>query len=178
MDFYYVSLSIMASAGLYFFYKFKPVNALTNLYMKYERAINFINKRKTALPLVEKLFIIYTFVKFMGSILYTQVVQYMYSNLRFDKTNKRYELDYTIGGSNYTLIVDSKTNTSNIICIINEEDEDVTDKIMPYLGPSCDWHGKIISPYYFGMNSITFELSNGKSKTYEKNSFMTILLEM
>jgi hypothetical protein len=101
----------------------------------------------------------------------------MYSNLRYNKTNKTYELDYIIGSNNYTLVVDSKTSASNIIQIINEE-EDVTDKIIPYMGPSCDWHGKIISPSYFNMTSITFELSNGKSITYDQHSFMTVLLEM
>ena len=177
MDFYYVCLSIIISSGLYACYKFSPLAAIKNSYSKYERTINFINKKKTSLPLIEKLYIIYAFVKFIFTIFYSQFIQYMYSNLRYNKTNKTYELDYIIGSNNYTLVVDSKISASNIIQIINEE-EDVTDKIIPYMGPSCDWHGKIISPSYFNMTSITFELSNGKSITYDQHSFMTVLLEM
>jgi len=101
----------------------------------------------------------------------------MYSNLKFNSINNTYELEYTIGNSNYVLIVNSKKKC-DILQITNDEDLDITDEILPYIGPSLDWHGKMISPSYFNLNSITFELSNGKSITYDKNSFMTILLEI
>ena len=176
MDFYYCGISIVSLFGLYCVYKFKPHEAIVNSYTKYERAIHFLNKTNS-LTFLNKIYIISSFVKFFFNIFYVSFIQYMYSNLKFNSINNTYELEYTIGNSNYVLIVNSKKKC-DILQITNDEDIDITDEILPYIGPSLDWHGKMISPSYFNLNSITFELSNGKSITYNKNSFMTILLEI
>ena len=181
MSLYYGALTVFSTAGLFFLYKMKIPSIAINTYKKYERAISFFRKKQGAGQITygEKAALVYSFFALCFSVIYKSVVQYMYSNLRFNSSNKTYELDYIIEGTKYTLIINSTKSPCQILQIVNcDEDTDITDEIMPYLGQSNDWHGKVLTPDYFNLNSISFELANGKTVVYNSHNFMTINLEI
>jgi len=83
--------------------------------------------------------------------------------------NKKSELTYVINGRIYKMIIIRKRGPSPILQISNNFEIDVTDQILPYMGPQYDWHGNKFTPEFFGYSSLTFELGNGTEYTYQTN---------
>ena len=102
------------------------------------------------------------------TILYIGFLQYMNSSVA--KRNKYYEISYVIEGKLYKMLVRPLRGPAPVLQVINDQDDDVTDEVLPYMGPRYDWHNVKISPKFFGYNSLTFELKDGSEHTYEENS--------
>jgi hypothetical protein len=64
------------------------------------------------------------------------------------------------------MIVNPQKGPAPITLIFDETDTIRTKQIMPYLGPSYDWHGSVLTPQFFGYKSLTFHTSDGVEHTY------------
>ena len=94
--------------------------------------------------------------------------QYLNNNVK--KLNKStFEITYVIKGQIYKIIISlpSMSGPSPILQISDENQNDLTDIVLPYMGPLYDWHGNHFTPEFFNCKSLTFELSNGTEHTYE-----------
>jgi hypothetical protein len=89
------------------------------------------------------------------------------SVIKLDKNS--YLITYAIKGKIYKMVVKPKRGPRDILLVYNEKYEDISDKIVPYLGPEENWHGSVFKPENFGLNELTFELSNGKQNIFGKN---------
>lgn len=98
--------------------------------------------------------------------LYINFLQYMNSTVRMIDY-KTYEITYIVSGKIYKMLVTPPRGPTPILQISDDTSNDVTDIVLPYLGPSFDWHGKVFSPDFFGHTSLTFELSDGSERTFE-----------
>jgi hypothetical protein len=98
----------------------------------------------------------------------------MNSSVRPAKGGKAYELTYVINGRLYKMIVTPIRGPTPFMKISNDSEEDVTDIVLPYMGPRYDWHYREFTPSFFGYKSITFELSNGKKRTYEESESFSV----
>ena len=87
---------------------------------------------------------------------------------------RSYELTYILDGKLYKLIIDPPLNMNPVIQVSTDEYDDVTDLIIPYMGPHYDWHGYVFCPRFFGHKSLTFELSDGNSLTFHNNEDIKI----
>ena len=98
---------------------------------------------------------------------YILFLQYMNNSIRkIDR--KTYELTYVLNGKLYKMIILPKRGPVPILQISNDKHEDVTDVVLPYMGPCYDWYGaKRLPPNFFGYSSLTFELSDGTEHTYK-----------
>ena len=83
---------------------------------------------------------------------------------------KTYEISYVIDRKLYKMIVTPKRGPAPIIQVSDENSTDITDYILPYMGPEYDWHGKLFTPKFFQRKSLTFELMNGEEFTYEESN--------
>jgi hypothetical protein len=136
------------------FNKFKEVNLL----------VSSIKKKKSS--------IIWVSLKLIFQAIYISFIQYMNSSLRHID-NKTSELTYVINGRIYKMIIIRKRGPSPILQISNNFENDVTEQILPYMGPQYDWHGNTFTPEFFGYSSLTFELGNGTEYTYETNDSLS-----
>lgn len=134
--------------------KFKEVNLL----------VSSIKKKKSS--------IIWVSLKLIFQAIYISFIQYMNSSLRHID-NKTSELTYVINGRIYKMIIIRKRGPSPILQISNNFENDVTEQILPYMGPQYDWHGNTFTPEFFGYSSLTFELGNGTEYTYETNDSLS-----
>lgn len=130
--------------------KFKKVNLL----------VSSIKKKKST--------IIWVSLKLIFQAIYISFIQYMNSSVKHID-NKTSELTYVINGRIYKMIIIRKRGPSPILQISNNFENDVTDQILPYMGPQYDWHGNKFTPEFFGYSSLTFELGNGTEYTYQTN---------
>lgn len=115
------------------------------------------NKNKLSVQLIS--------AKMVLSAIYISMLQYMNASVRkYDR--KVYEISYTLNGRLYKMLVKPKRGPIPILQISDDEQNDVTDFILPYMGPQYDWHGNTYNPKFFGHKSLTFELSDGTEHTY------------
>lgn len=104
--------------------------------------------------------------KLIFKTIYVVLIQYMNNSVkRID--NKTYELTYVINGRMYKMIVIPKRGPAPVLLITSELTEDLTNRILPYMGPQYDWHGFKFNTQFFGCKSLTFEMGDGSEVTHE-----------
>lgn len=106
---------------------------------------------------------------------YISLLQYINSTIR-QIDRKTYEITYVVKGKTFKMIVKPKRGPSDVLLIYNEEDEDVGEVVMPYLGPEDNFHGHDYTPKFFRYKTLTFEMCNGNKLTFLENE--TINLKM
>lgn len=104
---------------------------------------------------------------------YMNFLQYMNSTIVKIGPNT-YEIVYIINGNMYKMVVKPQRGPPPILQISNDKQEDVTDLVLPYMGPKYDWHGNKFTPKFFDCDTLTFELSNGTECTFDKDAKMTV----
>ena len=100
--------------------------------------------------------------------LYISFIQYMNSSIK-KIGNNTYEINYVVNGRIYTMVVIPKKGPRDILQIIDECNNDVTDIIGPYTGPNEDWHLRVYKPSFFSKKSLTFNRSNCEEITFTEN---------
>jgi hypothetical protein len=90
-----------------------------------------------------------------------------------------YDVHYVLGNSLYKVRVRTRRGPPNkkVLQVIDENDNDATAAIVPYLGPLEDWHGGVYTPSSLSFESLTFNLSNGMSATYQKDDPLVLFPE-
>ena len=83
--------------------------------------------------------------------------------------NNTYAVNYVVNGRIYTMVVVPKKGPRDILQIIDECNNDVTDIIGPYTGPNEDWHLRVYKPSFFSKKSLTFNRSNCEEITFTEN---------
>lgn len=115
-----------------------------------------------------KTMVIIVSTKMLIQAFYLALVQYMNNSVRKLDRNV-YEVSYVINGRMYKMLVTPQRGPAPVLQISNDEDEDVTEQVLPYMGPQYDWHNNRIAPEFFGCKSLTFELADGSEHTYDKD---------
>lgn len=79
-------------------------------------------------------------------------------------------ITYTLNGRVYKMVARIKRGPTSILTVTTDNNEDVTDQILPYLGPNEDWHGSNFTPQFWNYNMLTFELASGESITFTRDT--------
>lgn len=144
----------------------------SNTISKYYRRIKFLN---SVIPMNYSdfcYFCWYAVVMFF-KVMYVNFIQYMNNSVRIVGKNT-YEISYIINGKLYKMIVNVQRGPSPVLQISDENLEDITDEILPYLGPSNNWHERKFCSIDFDKKSLTFELSNGEERTFEEEEIIDL----
>jgi hypothetical protein len=88
--------------------------------------------------------------------------------------NKTVIVSYVLNGKLYRMVVRPRKGPTNVLLITDEDDEDVSDTVLPFMGPNQDWHYKEFSPSFWNKKSLTFEMSTGLQKTFSENQKIEI----
>jgi hypothetical protein len=124
----------------------------------------------------KKYTILWISLKLIFQAIYISFIQYMNTSVRHID-NKKSELTYVINGRIYKMIITHKRGPSPILQISNNFENDVTNQILPYMGPQYDWHGNTFTPEFFGYSSLTFEFGDGTEYTYQTNDLLLTQLK-
>ena len=74
----------------------------------------------------------------------------------------KFQVSYVVGGKLYTMIVTPVRGPAPVIQIIDDNADDVTDKVLPYMGPRYDWHGHDLDfSAVFDSKELTFNMATG-----------------
>ena len=80
----------------------------------------------------------------------------------------KYQVQFCIGGKIYKIIIKHQKGPSNILQIVDNNDNDITNKIEPYL----IFVPQNITPGELCYDNITVMYSDGTDKKYEKNDVL------
>lgn len=78
-------------------------------------------------------------------------------------------VSYVLNGRLYKLVVTPRKGPNNVLLVLDNDNNDISDLVLPYMGPNQDWHRKEFTPYFWNKKSITFELSTGEQKTFTEH---------
>lgn len=96
-----------------------------------------------------------------------EFLQYINNTItRIDK--KSILLTYVLNNKIYRMIIRPQKGPPNILMVVDNNFNDVTENILSYYGPQHDWHNRSFTPACLGYEKLTFELSDTTSKTFEK----------
>lgn len=167
MYYYLTTISVICFTALfYFFYILRGYKTTaTVIYSKYQKwkslnklvSLSVKNNNMAIITWVSMVLIFKT--------LYVNLIQKLNKSVKRLGKNT-YEITYTLNGRIYKLLVKAKRGPAPILQISTNNDIDVTDDIMPYLGPDYTWHLHNYSANFFGYSSLTFQLSNGTEKIF------------
>ena len=118
--------------------------------------------------------IMYVSLKLVAKANYIYFIQYMNNSVRPIEGGNSYEVTYVVNGKLQKLIVTPKRGPSPIMQIRNDVGEDVTNIVLPYMGPQYDWHYREFTPSFFDYKSLTFEFSDGTERTYEETESFSV----
>jgi Family of unknown function (DUF5772) len=87
-----------------------------------------------------------------------------------------YDIHYVLGSRLYKIRVYNRKGpvSKNVLQVIDENQKDVTNEVSPYLGPLEDWHGQFYCPSRLHHESLTFNLSDGSCKTFQKDEAIRV----
>lgn len=84
-------------------------------------------------------------------------------------------ITYVLDGRKYTMTVKPPRGPSPVLLVFDENENDVTDMITPFLGPNNNWHHHHYTPSFWDKNNLTFELYDGTEKTFSKDDVINLL---
>ena len=148
------------------FIYFDGIYALKNRYDRFKNLNQLVStKYKGKINCNTKMKIFYLSIIIILKALYLSILQKLNNSLK-KIDNNTYELSYTISGNIYKMIIIPNRGPSNVLQIIDDNYEDVTDFIMPYLGPKENWHNSsMFTPSFFNKKSLTFNMMQ-EEKTF------------
>ena len=104
-------------------------------------------------------------LRLLCRVFYISLLQYLNSSVIRLGTNQ-YIITYVVNGKLYRLLVKPKRGPSPVIQVINEEQEDVTSEVLPYMGPCYNWHNNDMKfNSFFNSETLTFNMSSGNEIT-------------
>lgn len=167
----YFLISFTTTVGTVLFFKSDCHRVVYRVIQDRYRRFKSLNKLISNTPQSKNrsktlVFIIST--KMLAQALYLSLIQYMNNSVRkLDKNT--YEVSYVINGRIYKMITRPTRGPTPILQVSNEQNEDVTYQVLPYMGPQYDWHNNKLAPEFFGYQTLTFELADGTEHTYDKD---------
>ena len=104
---------------------------------------------------------------------YLEFLQYM--NNSVVKINKNtYEVSYIINNKLYKMIVRPERGPKSVTNIFDENDDDITHEIEPYLGPNNDFHGHKFTPKFFCKKRIIIYKSGNEKIIFEDDEMICL----
>jgi len=114
--------------------------------------------------------IVYLSCKMIAKVYWLYFLQWC--NNSIEKTKSGYILSYAVGGNIYRIFLKHKRGPKPFLIVVDENDNDVTDEILQFLGPNQDWHGQKYCPENWNKKCLTFEMSDGEQKIFENQNFI------
>lgn len=119
----------------------------------------------------KKYMIILVSIAMILKMLYLNFIQYLNNSVKKIGKNM-YEVSYVVNGKFYKMIVSPTRGPAQILQVTDQDNNDVTDDILSYVGPRYDWHNTKFSPNFWGYTSLTFQMHDGNEVFINKDDFL------
>jgi hypothetical protein len=72
------------------------------------------------------------------------------------------------------MLIKPSRGPSKVLLVSDNTHEDISYKILPYLGPRDDFHGCVYTPKFFDHSELVFEMSNGDEKIFQEDDCIVL----
>ena len=117
--------------------------------------------------------IVWVSLTIVAKLYWINFLQWVNNTIEYS-SNKTIILSYTLKGKLYKIFIQTGRGPARVLLVTDEQHEDVSDEVLPYIGPNQDWHNRELKPSFWNKESLTFELSTGESKTFDRDQTITI----
>lgn len=130
---------------------------------------------RAVLPFKTRLRVYYTCLCMIIHHIYISSFQFF--NKSIVKLNKNtYELTYMLNNNIYKIFIKTSIGPQpKIIQALNDVDHDITDSILPYLGPGGNFHGLKYKPADFNIKILTLNMSDARELTFTANEEISLV---
>jgi hypothetical protein len=106
---------------------------------------------------------------------YLILYQKIYKNIEYIQKFE-YDVHYVYNGQLYKIKIlgNSNINKKQVLMITNENSDDITSDILPYMGPKYDFHSIKYTPKNFKIKELTLYLNDGNIKKFDENQTIII----
>lgn len=144
---------ILLSVFIVFCYKFDIHKICYNNYIHYSKKLKKLNNLvKTTYS--NQFMIIFVMIKMILKMIYIVLWQYLNRSIAHVGDN-RYVISYVISGKLYKFYVTVEKGPSNIIMVLDEDDNDITEDFKMFYGPMGNFHGNSHTACDFAKKSLT-----------------------
>ena len=91
-----------------------------------------------------------------------------------EKQNNNYIITYIYNMKEYKIQCKKNRNRIHILYIKDENDNEISDKVKPFMGPFLDFHGISTSPSFLGYDKLSFHMLNGEKKIFFYNEIISL----
>lgn len=152
---------------LYQFYKNR--DKLSQAYVLYKTYKNSVDKDGKIGHTGIILSLIYTIVSYYP-------LAYMYKRSIPEKFNKKYlKISYKYNDKSYFYLLKVPRGVTPLKSIQDEDGNDVSEVITPYLGPNLDCHNVSICPLDFGYKSVKVTTIFDRVVTFDENDQFSLV---
>jgi len=146
-------------------------NEIKNKYDKFKTLTNLVNridKKSNITTICSSMKIIYKMLLFKCVLFLNR------KNLERINDNSSI-LTYYLDGRMYKIVLDHRKGPALVLLITDENQEDITTKIVPFLGPKRDWHKREFTPIFWGKKNLTFYLSDGQIMNFMEEEIIKLI---
>ena len=86
----------------------------------------------------------------------------------------KFEITYVINGKMFKMITSPPKGPSLVLQVSDDNQDDITEIVLPYIGPKNNWHNVEFTPSFFESKFLSFELSNGDTKTFSEDEVIVL----
>jgi len=109
----------------------------------------------------------------VGKAMYLSFIQWLNNSVtQLDKNT--YLVNYVLKNRLYTMVVKPCGGPTPVLLVTDEDGEDVTDRVVPYIGPKNDFHGEKLTPKFFNTIQLNFETSFGDTIIFNEPDILEI----
>lgn len=157
---------LLALFTVFFKYGYK-IKQCVQLYRNYKSFVD-PNNKLSHIQIIRNLFSLFF------SILYSTYSLYYMTNTKKEKEsakfNKKYlKISYKYRDKTYFYLLKIPRGVQPLKNIVDEDGNDISDIINPYLGPNLDCHGALIYPKDFGYNQIKITTVFDKTIVFDED---------
>jgi hypothetical protein len=128
----------------------------TNIHRKWLRLKRLVSSTENDITKIYS-----TTSKMVFQLMCIEIVNYFKhdSTRRVDKNT--YEVSYELNSKSYKMLITPHRGPPRVIQVIDHDNIDITELVLPYLGPKFDWHGHFIKPSFFNITSMSLNWADG-----------------
>lgn len=117
--------------------------------------------------------ILYVSLSMILKMYWINFLQWTNNSIEF-LNKKDISVSYILHGKLYKVLLKYKKGPEVVLLVTDENNEDVTDLVVPYMGPNNDWHHNIFKPSFWNKKILNFELCSGDKLSFEENDNISL----
>jgi len=117
--------------------------------------------------------IFYHSIELIGRSSWTNLIQWLNGNVKKVDRNL-YEITYAINGRLYKMLIKQIRGPVPIKMVLDKDGNDITDKVLPYIGPQHDFHSAELYPNFFSTEKLCFLSHDDSMIEFESDDVLTL----